>query len=377
MKNAIHTLLCALLLLSGCRPHTTQETDSTMPAYSLLPVTYAQGFRLLRGEGYIRADIINPWDTTSLLHSYILVPRDAELPTKLPQGTLLRTPLTRSLVFASVHCSLLQELGCLDAIGGICDSEYIYIEELQRRLREGNLIDAGNSMSPNVEQIIALHPDAILLSTYENNNYARLEKRGIPIIECADYLENTPLGRAEWMRLFGLLYGCSHKADSLFRAIEADYNATLQRTQTTPHRPTVISERRTGSVWYIPGGKSYMATLFAHAGATYPWSNDNNTGSIPLSFEAVFEQAQKADFWLIKYHADKDLTYSDLACEYAPYTRFSAFEQQKIYGCNTQKIRYYEQTPFHPERLLSNMAAIFHPELFPDYTPHYFHPLAP
>lgn len=343
----------------------------------IVEVEYADGFRLSQGEGYRCIDIVNPWDTTQLLNRYVLVPRDAELPQELPAGCVVRTPLSRSLIFSSVHCSLLQELDRLDAIGGVCDSEYIYVDALRSRLSDGTLVDAGSSMAPDIEQIIDLNPDAILLSPYENNRYERLKNTRIPIIECADYMETSPLGRAEWMRVFGWLYGCEAVADSLFATVEATYNTTLERIAQVENRPKVITERRTGAVWYIPGGKSYMARILADAGAVYPWSENDNTGSIALSFEQVFEEGQDADFWLIKHHSEQLMSYKTLAEEYAPYARFKAFEQKMIYDCNSRYYRYYEETPFHPDRLLQDLGSIFHPQLFENYTPYYFHPIAP
>ena len=350
-------------------------SDHSVTYESPIVVEYAQGFRMAQGDGYCRIDIVNPWDTTTLLRTYLLVDTHAPLPQHMPEGIVVRTPLNNSLVFSSVHCSLLAELHCLDAIGGICDSEYNYIEELNNRLQNGTLTDAGNSVSPDIEQIIDLNPDAILLSPFENLRHERLEKTGIPIIECADYMETSPLGRAEWMRLIGRLYGCESLADSLFESIKEEYLSTAQKVATVQEKPSVITERRIGQVWYVPGGKSYMASLLNDAGAEYPWSDNSNTGSIALSFENVLEHGQDADFWLIKYNATQNLSYNDLRQEYTPNSRFKAFEQRHIYGCNTQYMRYYEETPFHPERLLQDLGAIFHPSLFPEHKPYYFLPL--
>ena len=375
MKRYIfHTI--AIVITAWCigcssKPASQSNTYAEEP----IPVEYAQGFRMALGDGYNRIDIVNPWDTTALLRTYILVDANTELPSHLPQGVVIRTPLRNSLVFSSVHSSLLAELQCLDAIGGICDSEYNYIEELQARMQAGTLVDAGNSTSPDIEQIIELNPDAILISPFENIRHERIEKTGIPIIECADYMENNPLGRAEWIRIFGMLYGCREQADSLFNNIKNSYLSTAQKVANVESRPLVITERRIGQVWYIPGGKSYIAQLLSDAGAEYPWSDNDNTGSLALSFENVLERGQEADFWLIKYHAAQNLTYNDLKQEYTPNTRFKAFEQQHIYGCNTQYLRYYEETPFHPERLLLDLGAIFHPTIFEGHTPYYYTPL--
>lgn len=376
MKRLVFYIIVLMFLsslMTSCRNGSSAEDDFQE---EILEVKYADGFRLVQGEGYRRIDIVNPWDTTRLLCSYILVERTEELPQRLPQGCVLRTPLRNSLLFSSVHCALMQELECLDAIGGVCDKDYIYVDELRRRLAEGKLVDAGSSVAPDLEQIIDLAPDAILLSPYENSRYDRLENSNIPIVECADYMETSPLGRAEWVRVFGWLYGCEEKSDSLFAVVEEAYNTTCKRIAQVDTYPKVITERRSGAVWYVPGGKSYMAKILADAGAEYPWRENSSSGSIPLSFEQVFAEAQDAEFWLIKHHSEADLSYRTLVDEYAPYARFKAYELQQIYDCNTRYYRYYEETPFHPERLLQDLGAIFHPQLFEDYTPYYFHPIA-
>ena len=231
-------------------------------------------------------------------------------------------------------------------------------------------------MSPDIEKIIDMHPDAILLSPYENSNgYGRIEKLNIPIIECADYMETSPLGRAEWMRFFGLLYGCEHKTDSLFAQVEKEYSDIKSKTSSLSERPSVFSELKIGSTWYVAGGNSTTSRFFADAGARYVFSQLPQSGSVALSAEAVLDKAQDADFWLIKYNQDKDKTYTELKKEDVLYAQFEAFKNRQIYGCNTHYIRFYEESPFHPEYLLKDFVKIFHPELLPDYQSRYFHSL--
>ena len=143
----------------------------------------------------------------------------------------------------------------------------------------------------------------------------------------------------------------------------------------TNTRPTVITELKFGSAWYVPGGKSTVARLLADAGADYLFADNGNSGSVPLSFETVFDKGQHADFWLIKYNQPVDKTYKELATDYAPYKNFEAWKQQHIYGCNTNKVNFYEESPFHPERLLKDLIKIFYPELLPEYELGYYSPL--
>ena len=235
------------------------------------------------------------------------------------------------------------------------------------------MVDAGNSMNPDIEKIIDFHPDAILLSPFENSGgYGRIEKLGIPIIECADYMEPSPLGRSEWMRFFGLLFGKRRQADSLFTAVRADYLQLCDLVKSVNQRPTVISELKSGSAWYVPGGKSTTGRLYQDAGATYMWAEDEHSGSIPLSFETVFDRGQDADFWLFKYNRQQDKTLTELKSDYASYAGFRAFQTGQVYGCNSGQVPFYTETPFHPERLLEDLIRIFHPGVLPAGECRYF-----
>ena len=188
-------------------------------------------------------------------------------------------------------------------------------------------------------------------------------------------METTPLGRAEWIRFYGLLFDKVELADSLFKATEKRYIELKELTASTTQKPVVLSEKRYGATWFVPAGESYMAKLYADAGADYIFKNTPGAGSLAMSFESVLDQAIHSNVWLIKYHDPKDLTYSDLRREYTPYENFDAFKNKTIYGSNSAKVAYYEETPIHPDYLLEDLVKIFHPELLPDYDLRYFHQL--
>ncbi len=336
-----------------------------------METTYARGFQITRYPDYSVADLRDPWDTTRLLHRYIFLEKGKEIPPQLPEGTLIRTPVNRMVVYSTVHGSMLNELGLAHSIVGVCEAEYISVPAIQEGLQSGEIADLGRSIAPDIEKIIELSPEAILVSPFENSGYGRVEKLAIPLIECADYMENTPLGRAEWIRFIGLFTGREREADSIFQEVESRYTE-LCRQVTAQSRPTVLSEKKTGATWFVPGGKSYMACLFADAGADYLWKEDSHAGSLALSFEEVFDRAQTADFWVIKCSAPNGMSYSNLAAEYAPYSRFKAFSEGNIFIFDLSGNRFFEEVPLHPELLLKDFILIFHPELFPgeDYRYH-------
>ena len=368
-------MLGLLLALGvGCK---SRHSASAGDALSALRMEYAGRIRIDSSEHYILVRVQNPWDTARILHTYVLVGRETELPEGLPEGTLVRTPVEKALVYSSVHCGLLSELGAIDRIGGICDLQYIEIPEIQNRCASGRMVDAGNSMNPDIEKIIDFHPDAILLSPFENSGgYGRIEKLGIPVIECADYMETSSLGRAEWMRFYGLLFGKAAESDSLFARVEADYLRWAGKVADIEDKPAVFADLKSGATWYVPGGRSTVGRTFADAGADYVFSDLKNSGSSPLSFETVYEKAKDADIWLIKYNMPEDKTYRDLKNDYAPYAGFRAFRERRVYGCNTGRVPYYEETPFHPEWLLEDLIKIFHPDVAKAEGGRYFRKLA-
>lgn len=313
-----------------------------------------------RGD-YTTATILNPWDSAARpLQTLVLIPSGRPVPAGLPQGTVITVPLSNSLVFSSVHAAAIEELGAIGAVKGVCDADYFKIPAIVKGLADGSVVDAGSSMSPSVEKIMLLGPGAILKSPFQNSSSGGIEASGVPVVECADYMESSPLGRAEWIKLLGELYGKREKAAEIYEKVVNDYNEIRRMTASAQKRPKVISETVTDGVWYMPGGNSYMARLFADAGGDYPWSGDTSAGSLPLDFATVYDRAGDADIWLVKTYG-KDLTLDGLQSAYPLNERFKAFSSGGVYACNTAGSSLFEDFPFHPEKLLREYYNIFHP----------------
>lgn len=355
--------LFAVLLLSSCKDggKTASFLDE---GGDTLDLKYAENLRVVSYDGYRVATLRNPWDTLEILHTYVLVGRDEPLPDSLPQGTVVRVPLQKAVIYSSVHCGLMEELGALAAVGGVCDLRYIDLPYIKEGCRTGRIADLGSGMNPDIEKLMALHPDAVMLSPFENSGgYGRLGKLDIPIIECADYMETSALGRAEWMCFYGLLFGAAPQADSLFAEVDSCYRRLKMRAKLSSTSLSIVSELKSGSAWYAPGGRSTIGRLFQDACGRYAFADDTHSGSVPLAFETVFDKAGDADVWLVKYNRDRDMSYADLEADYIGYTGFKAFKTRNVYGCNTAKVPFYEETPFRPDYLLSDLIQILHPEI--------------
>ena len=365
-----------LLILLGfafwmvaCTPSGKQT--SSKEALSSDSIQYAQGFTVQRFDTYTMVEVRDPWDSTRLLQRYLLVDRTKSVPGGLPKGTIVKVPVKDIVVYTSVHAAI-DQLHEINKVIGVCEPRYMDTPAIQEGIQAGRIADLGEATSPNIEKMIEIGAELVIASPFQNSSYGPVEKIGIPIIEGADYMEAFPLGRTEWIRFYGLLFGKEEMADSIFKETEQAYLSLKDLTANIDNRPTVLSEKKFGSSWYVPSGDSYMAHLIEDAGADYMFKDLPGAGSTPLAFETVFDKAIHADIWLVKYNQSSEMTYKDLRSEYTPYENFDAFKKKRIYTCNTGAVPYYEEFPIHPEYLLKDLIWIFHPELVFGYSPRYF-----
>ena len=325
--------------------------------------TDAELLTIVDCQGYTIVDVENPWKKGTLLKRYALVHCDSAVSKNIPiDAEVVRVPIKSALVYSSVHAGAFHELGCIDAVTGIVDAEYYKIPEIVEGIKEGKVVNAGNSMAPTIEKIVELSPQAILTSPFQNAGHGAIEKLGVPIIECADYMEASPLGRAEWIKFLGELLCKRQESSEIYKSVVNEYNTLCESVKGVKEKPMVISEMITDGVWFLPGGGSYMAQMFADAGATYPWSDDNSTGSLQLDFATVYDKAHNADYWIIK-SPEPNFTLANFESKYPLNKKFEAFSKGGVYVINTVESSFFEDFPFHPERLLREYIILFHPNV--------------
>ncbi len=313
-------------------------------------------------DDYMVADIRNPWDSAALLQRYVLLPDTDSSVMSIPSGTVVRVPLKKSLVYSGVHAGAIAELGRISAIKGVADADYFTVADIRDGLKKGLVADVGSSMSPDVEKVTELDPDAILASPYQNAGYGIVEDLGIPVIECADYMEPTPLGRAEWIKLLGVLYGNLSEAENIFGKVKVRYEALVESVENDrQNRPKVITERVINGVWFVPGGRSYMSRLITDAGGVNPWMDTSDKGSLQLDFSSVLDRACDSDIWLIRNLGP--LSLGELESSYSLNAEIKAFKDGEVYVADTSTCTLFDDFPFHPEKLLKEYIHIFHPEL--------------
>lgn len=359
-------LVLATVVLASCR------NGKTAPASAqgdTLRLKYATLLTIVDYDGYSVVSISNPWKEGKTLHKYVLVngqhgePRDNAWQ-QMTDVTVIHTPVERAAVFTTVHCALLVNWGCGEQIVGVADSKYIKIPWIQQHIKTGKIIDCGNGLNPVVEKIMDIRPDVIMLSPFENSGgYGKVEDIHVPLVECAEYMETSPLARAEWMKFYGRLFGRQQQADSLFAVVDSSYHALKTLAAKAGEGRSVLFDKMVGSVWYMPGGQSTIGQMAQDAGARYPWAHDEQSGSLSLPFETVLERGGDCGTWLFRYSSDHDITRAELLSEHEGYDRLQAFRTGKVYGCNVDVTPFYEETPFRPDFLLSDFIQIVHPEV--------------
>lgn len=326
-----------------------------------------------KGGGVRTATIADPWADGRNLAEYVLVDIDSAIPEDIPEGvTIIRTPVTKAAVFSAVHTSALGELGKTGSIVAVTDGRFFPASDtIAKLLKEGKIVDVGPSDLPSAEHLAASGAQIFLRSPMQGAAAVNLPSSLVPI-EMADYLETSPISRSEWLLLIGELFGNAPEAKRIFENVLADYSdLSLKARMAQSPAPKVLTDTEINGVWYIPAGNSFQARMLADAGASYPWADTDGTGSLALSLEEVAGKAIDADLWLVRTYG-YETTPETLRAANSRYTGFKAWKDKKIYSCNTETRPIFNDIAFHPERVLADYVAIFHPELMPGYKLRYF-----
>lgn len=377
MSTTIVVMVFSVFFLTSCNG-VRRGSPSSENSGDTVSMKYAKHLLIVSHKDYTEVTLANPWKPGQILHRYFLVEKgkngdrvSRELAASGERGKnvdIIRTPVERSVVFTSPHCYLLYELGRRETIVGVCDIDYVNMPDVKRRVYDKSVgqgekvADCGSSMQPLLETIIDSKPEILLISPYENNSgLSKLEKLKIPVVEAADYMETSPLGRAEWMKFYGLVFGSKEEASQLFERVESEYIRLEKYAAKLPAGRSILTERKMGNIWYLPGGQSTVGILLKDANARYIFSTDTHCGSLSLSPETVIDRAGEVDVWAFKY-IGTILEREDLLSEYAGYSSLLAFKKGNVFECNTLEVPYFEETSFHPEYLLREMTILAHPE---------------
>lgn len=352
MRNPALLLLLLLVLISGCKGQ--QEAAH----HGVNIIEDSQLLAIYERNGYDEVFIITP-KGEEVAH-YALVPKNDSSSISLPEGaTEISVPLERIILDSEVYGGALEDLDSENAIAAMFDASFVTSPVLSRKLKDGAIIDVGNPSSPNLEKIIALKPEAVILSFFEGMNVASFDKAGAPIVKMYDLQESSPVGRAEWIRLLGRLVGKGYEADSIFSSVKENYN-NLKKTSDSfnDNKPKVLTELMYQGIWNVAGGKSYQARIIEDAGGKYFKMNDTSNITLNLTPEQVMKDGRDADIWIIRYYGSSQELENVLMSD-PVYREMKPFKTNRVFFSDTSKTGLFREFPFHPDLLLQDYQSIF------------------
>jgi iron complex transport system substrate-binding protein len=278
------------------------------------------------------------------------------------------------VLMSSMHVGLAGFLGAEEQIIGLGNLKYVSSPKVIQRIDAGKIQEIGHDQTLNEEQLVALQPDLLMATgspTAQLNRYQTLRNAGVPVLINSEWVERTPLGRAEWVKLMAALLNKEAFVNQKFEQVEREYNRLTALSRSVTFKPTLISGMNAKDAWFVPDGDSYVTRFFLDAGGTYPWVNRRTTGSLPLNFEAVYPIALKADYWLNiglnGVDSKKDVLAKDIR-----YADFNPFKSGQLYSygkrVNSRGANdYWESGAVNPHRVLADLIKILHPELLPKH----------
>jgi iron complex transport system substrate-binding protein len=373
LKRILLVVIPVLLLLS-CAGQ-PKSPESLLYA-EIINLKYAEGFVVQNMDNFRRVVVNNPWQTDLPMAVYYLVTHDSVLTPD--DGMKIRVPVSSIAVSSVTQVGFLDALKAVDFVRGSCSPELVYQPDIQQKNINGQLTHLGDAFTINVERTMLLNPSVVMMSGYKQDDpYAeRVRKVGIPVVYVNEWMEETVLGRAEWLKFVALLLGKEMKADSIFEIVEKQYLTLKDSVSRAESRPSVLTGSNFRGTWYMPGGKNYMAHMLQDAGAFYYYASDKAKGSLPLNVESVLKNFSNADVWLnANFSSLKEMLEAD-----AKHALFGAVDSGRVYNFNKRLLPsgandFWESAVVRPDWLLNDLVHILHPELFPDHELMYYQQL--
>ena len=335
-------------------------------------VTHADGFTVDYFNNYKVVTVAAPWLGAEDSATYLLVQCGTPAPEGFDDAVTIEVPINSFVSMSTTYLPYLDTFGKLDTLVGVDFGSFAYNPTVQEMLAAGELVELGSGATVNVEAALELDPDIIMTSasgSADFDTHPKLEEVGLTVVLNADYLDVTPLGRAEWGKFIAVFYNEEAQAEAMFNDIVTEYEALTELTADLTERPTVFANTPYEGTWYMPGGQSYTAQLFDVAGADYLWGEDESTSTLFLDFESVFDQAADGDYWL---NLGFVFSLADLETADERFADFAAFQNGNVYNYDLRTNEFggndfFESAAANPQLVLADLIKIFHPDLLPDH----------
>lgn len=374
----LHFILVLFLvfLILSCDESRNKNKEQEIGGVNEKTIKYAAGFDIQNYKGYKKLIIKSPYPDAEHYQEFVLI-RDEKI--DFEGSNKINVPVKNIVATSTTHIPMIEILEETESLVGFPGTGYISSEKTIARVEKGLVKELGNEQDFNTEVLLSLQPDIVVAFSMGKSNkvYRNIEKNGITVIFNGEWLEDTPLGRAEWIKFFGALYDKEKEADSIFSSIERAYLKAKETAKGAGNTPSILSGVLYKDKWNLPAGESFTARLFQDAHTDYLWKESEGQGSLVLSFESVFDKGRNADFWIGSgYYTSLE----ELISANAHYQEFKAFETGNIYSFSKRRgpnggVEYFEYGPLKPHIVLMDLIKVVHPELLPDHTPYFLQKL--
>lgn len=379
MQNRlIYIVLTALLIASCSNRGTVAGGGVEIESDSLYSPRHAVGFDIRRvGDNNSLITIRNPWQGAHDVAMNLYISRDGDSAPEGYEGVVVHSPVKRIVCMSSSYVAFADALGRLDAVSGVSGARFIYNQRFQKRYADGLVHDVGYDTGVDYERIAALDPDLVLIYGVAGENSAmttKLDELGVKVVYIADYLETTPLGKAEWIAVLGELLDKTEQANTIFCEVEADYIAVRAGADTLTGRPRVMLNAPWKDTWFVPGDRSYMVRLIVDAGGEYACRGVDSSVSRPISIESAFATASGSDVWL---NPNQAKTLQDVVAFNSRFAKIPPVLNGRVYNCNRLSTPdggsdVWDSGAVYPNIVLRDVIWALHPESMPEYVPVYF-----
>lgn len=369
------TMVVSLFFFSCDRPK-SEFKKSNKNVELKTSIKYAKGFDIQVYNGYKKLIIKSPYPDAEQYQEFILV---TDRKTDFDGKNKIYVPVKKVVATSTTHIPMIEILDQTNSLIGFPTTDFISSKKTRDNVEKGLIKDLGNEQDFNTEVLINLQPEVMVAFSMGKSTklYQNIERNGIPVIFNGDWLEATPLGRAEWIKFFGALYNKDKEADSIFQSIELQYLEAKKIALKAKSRPKIMSGVLYKDKWNLPAGESFTAQLYKDANVDYLWGASKGQGSLVLSFETVFEKAGKATYWIGSGYYT---TLEELEAANSHYVQFDTFKTKEIYSFSKRRsenggVEYFEFAPMQPHIVLKDLIKVVHPELLPGYEPYFLQKL--
>ncbi len=345
-------------------------------------INFAAGFTVEYFDTYKVVTVASAEAPGAPLAQYVLVQCGTPAPEAgFETAQVIQVPVTRVVATSTTYLPFIDQIGAVETLVGLDSLDYASNANVIARIEADEITAVGGDTGLNMESLVALEPDLVLASPFDTSALESMQELGLPFAINADYLEGTPLGRAEWGKFIALFYNREAAAEEQFAGIAERYAALAALTADVEDRPTVFLSSPYEGTWYMAPAGSYTALLLEDAGAQYLWAEDEGTGTLVLDFETVLERAVNADYWLNPDQLFWD-SLDDVVATDERFAEFAAYQNGTIFNNNARLNTngwndYYESAVAAPDAVLADLIAMFHPDLLPEHELYYYRQLDP